>query len=134
MDILRTVLELAGIQHPDTAFRGRSWLKLLAAHDDTSTEIYTDSSLIVGWKQLATAAVRKGDWKAAFLSPPRGQSEWELFKLANGLGETHELTTEMPEKMAEMIAHYDTYYQETGMFDSCAMFQEEAQKLGIKGS
>jgi arylsulfatase len=40
----------------------------------------------------------------------------------------------MPEKTAEMIAHYDTYYQETGMFDSYAMFQVEAQKLGIKGS
>jgi arylsulfatase len=158
MDILPTVLELAGIKHPGTSFRGRevviprgeSWTKLLAQPGDSSIKIYDDSSAIVGWEQLAIAAVRKGDWKALFLPPPRGLGRWELYNLANDLGEVHDLSEEMPEKMNEMIAYYETYYQgeslsssknwrkcltlyvETGMFDAYAMFQAELNKAGIK--
>ena len=131
MDILPTVLELAQIPLPDATFRGRevapvrgrSWIPLLSAPGDAKISIYNPDTDVVGWEQLGIAAVRVGDWKALFLPPPRGPGKWELYNLSSDLGEVNDLAEQEPEKLREMIAHYETYYQETGMFDSYTLFQ-----------
>ncbi|MUP21779.1 hypothetical protein GNY19_13435 [Enterococcus lactis] len=87
---------------------------------------------VVGWEQLGIAAVRAGNWKALFLPPPRGQGKWELYDLSRDLGEVDDLAERMPEKLAEMIAHYERYFQESGMFDSYSVFQEELKKKGVE--
>ena len=138
MDILPTFLELAGIQHPAPTFRGRevaplrgkSWVPLLQSPDDPSLQVYDSTSDIVGWEQLGVAAVRLGDWKAVFIPPPKGSGEWELFDLSKDLGECHDLSKTYPEKLMEMIAHYETYFQETGMFDSYEAFQSALRRMG----
>ncbi|CAK96634.1 hypothetical protein CBS63078_665 [Aspergillus niger] len=136
MDILPTVLDLAGINLPGTTFRGRevapvrghSWRPLLESKVDV--DIYHAD--VVGWEQLGIAAVRAGNWKALFLPPPRGQGKWELYDLSRDLGEVDDLAERMPEKLAEMIAHYERYFQESGMFDSYSVFQEELKKKGVE--
>ncbi|OOG00584.1 hypothetical protein ASPCADRAFT_158764 [Aspergillus carbonarius ITEM 5010] len=137
MDLLPTMLDLAGIEHPGAMFRGRevapvrghSWRPLLES-EDGNVNIYHED--VVGWEQLGIAAVRVGNWKAVFLPPPRGEGKWELYDLEKDLGEVHDLAEEQPEKLAEMIAHYETYFQESGMFDSYSIFQEELKKSGVK--
>ncbi|KAK6383529.1 hypothetical protein LTS17_002821 [Exophiala oligosperma] len=141
MDLLPTFLDLAGVQHPAPTFRGRevaplrgkSWLPLLSASKSDSVSIYSGENDIVGWEQLGIAAVRVGEWKALFLPPPRGPGKWELYHVSEDLGEVHDLAEKEPKKLAEMIAHYETYYQETGMFDAYEMFQSELAKVGQKG-
>ncbi|KAK3192264.1 hypothetical protein K4F52_001477 [Lecanicillium sp. MT-2017a] len=126
MDVLPTCLELAGIQPVGSSFRGRdvaavrgkSWLPLLIEPTNTSVNLYNPDTDIVGWEQLGIAAVRVGDWKALFLPPPRGPGKWELYNIAEDPGEVHNLAESHSKKLAEMIAHYDTYFQDTGMFDS----------------
>ncbi|VUC27306.1 unnamed protein product [Clonostachys rosea] len=139
MDVLPTFLELAGVQHPAPTFRGRqvapvrgrSWVPFLKNPDDEKLQIYNSTNDIVGWEQIGVAAVRLGDWKAVFMPPPRGSGKWELYDLSKDLGEVHDLGESQPEKLAEMIAHYETYFQETGMFDSHAVYQSALKKTGF---
>lgn len=141
MDILPTFLDLAGIQHPAPTFRsrdvvslrGKSWTPLLSAPQSSTVSIYSGENDIVGWEQLGIAAVRVGEWKALFLPPPRGPGKWELYHLSEDLGEVNDLAEKEPKKLAEMIAHYETYFQETGMFDAYEMFQSELAKVNLKG-
>lgn len=138
MDVFPTVLDLAGITHPGASFRGRevapvrgkSWKSLMAAHDPASVELYQSSEDIVGWEQLGIAAVRVGKWKAVFLPPPRGDGAWELYDLSKDQGEIDDLAEKQPEKLAEMIGHYETYFQESGLFDSYELFQSACKKVG----
>ncbi|XXG94712.1 hypothetical protein Hte_000969 [Hypoxylon texense] len=142
MDIVPTVLDLAGLKHPSPIFRGRevvpvrgkSWRPILERPDDQNVQIYKDMD-IVGWEQLGIAAVRVGDWKALFLPPPKGPGRWELYDLSKDLGEVQDLAESRPEKLKEMLQHYETYFQETGMFDSLTMYhealkQKRAEKRG----
>ncbi|KAK8126350.1 arylsulfatase [Apiospora kogelbergensis] len=129
MDILPTMLELAGVEHR-TPFRGRdvepvrgkSWTPLLRDPTNESLVIYDPEAAAdaVGWEQLGVAAVRLGDWKALFLPPPKGPGRWELYDLATDL--------EPSGKLRELLHHYETYYHETGMFDSYTMFQEALKR------
>lgn len=136
MNVLPTFLELAGIQHPTPTFRGkqvapvrgRSWVPFLKNPDYDKLQIYSSTNDIVGWGQIGVAAVRLGDWKAVFTPPPRGSGRWELYDLSKDLGEVHDLGESQPGKLAEMIAHYETYFQETGIFDSHAVYQSALKK------
>lgn len=140
MDILPTFLELAGIQHPAPTFRGRevaplrgkSWVNLLREPDSKECRIYDSENDIVGWEQLGIAAVRVGDWKALFLPPPRGPGKWELYDLSTDLGEIHDLAESKPDKLKEMIAYYEKYFQETGMFDAYTQYQTALKRTGVK--
>ncbi|KAI2629685.1 putative arylsulfatase [Hypoxylon sp. NC1633] len=131
MDVVPTILDLAGLKHPSPIFRGRevvpvrgkSWRPILEHPGDQDIQIYSDTD-IVGWEQLGIAAVRVGDWKALFLPPPKGPGKWELYDLSKDLGELHDLAESQPEKLKEMLEHYETYFQETGMFDSYTTYQE----------
>lgn len=138
MDILPTILDLAGIEPPGNLFRGRevapirgkSWRPLLAASDG-DVELYDSNEDIVGWEQLGIAAVRVGHWKALFLPPPRGPGQWELYDLSKDKGEIHDLAPSNPAKLAEMVAHYETYFQESGLFDSYELWQSAMRRQGV---
>ncbi|KAI5862139.1 putative arylsulfatase [Durotheca rogersii] len=131
MDIVPTILDLAGLEHPAPSFRGRevvpvrgkSWRPILEQPNNQSIRIYGDTD-VVGWEQLGIAAVRVGDFKALFIPPPKGSGKWELYDLSKDLGEVHDLAESHPEKLQEMLHHYETYFQETGMFDSHTMYHE----------
>ncbi|KAL8377720.1 hypothetical protein RB595_008420 [Gaeumannomyces hyphopodioides] len=136
MDLAPTVLELAGVAHPAPRFRGRdvvaprgkSWLPLLRSPRDPSAAVYDGDRDVVGWEQLGTAAVRLGDWKALFLPPPRGPGRWELYNVADDPAESRDLAAALPAKLAEMVAHYETYFHESGMFDAYALYQQRVKE------
>ncbi len=55
------------------------------------------------WRIGSRAAIRVGDWKL-LRNPGRGQGDqWELYNLADDIGETQDLADAMPEKRSEMI-------------------------------
>ena len=60
-------------------------------------------------------AVRKGDFKLLWLVEPFGPDDWQLYDLAKDPGETTDLSEQMPELRAEMIAIWERYSQETGV-------------------
>lgn len=74
------------------------------------------------------AAVRVGDRKALLAPPPKGPGRWEWYDLSTDLGEVHNLAESRPGKLREMLGHYETYFQETGMFDSILCFGRRSDR------
>lgn len=137
MDVVPTVLEMAGISHPGDTFRGRpvvglrghSWVRLLG---DLEAQVYDPEKDVVGWEQIVNAGCRVGNWKLLMLPPPRGPGEWELYNLAEDPAEGNNLAQSNPEMLHKMIGHYETYFAQTGMFDAYTLVYDELRKSGVK--
>ena len=59
-----------------------------------------------------------GDWKATWLSPPFGQSRWQLFNLKSDPGEALDLADINPEKLPALIRTYEGYVERCGVIES----------------
>jgi arylsulfatase len=73
--------------------------------DDTGT----------GWELFGRRAIRQGDWKALHLPAPYGPGGWQLYDLASDPGEIDDLAASHPDKLAELVALWDRYVEETGV-------------------
>ncbi|KAF9879041.1 Arylsulfatase [Colletotrichum karsti] len=122
MDVLPTILELAGVPSPGTEFRGRevlpvrgeSWVPHLTAK---SAGFHDEEHHITGWELFGLRAIRQGPWKALYMTAPRGKDRWELYNLDKDPGEIHDLADSEPEILQKLVEHWEVYYAETGMFD-----------------
>ncbi len=118
MDIVPTVLELAGIEHPATykgrdvaPVQGKSWVGMLAGN--TGSPRTPDDWL--GWELFGNRAIRQGDWKISLLYQPMGTHDWQLFNLAEDPGEEYDLAAKFPEKKKELVALWNEYVQMNGV-------------------
>jgi arylsulfatase len=125
MDILPTVLELAGVPAPEGTFHGReiapikgkSWVQHLKSPDYTASSVHDENYHVHGWELVGLRAIRKGPWKAVWMHPPRGKCRWELYNLEADPSEQKDLALEQPLKVKELLECWEAYYAETGMFD-----------------
>jgi arylsulfatase len=119
MDLTPTFLELAGIQHPGTSYEGHEVTRIrgrsMAAYlrGDAATVHPTDQS--TGWELFGHRGIRQGDWKAVFILPPHGPGRWQLYNLANDLGETNDLATTNPDKLSDLLRLWEAYVEQTGV-------------------
>ncbi|SJM88448.1 related to Arylsulfatase [Zygosaccharomyces bailii] len=135
MDILPTVLELANIPHPGTRFqgrevylpRGKSWVSYL---EKTSNNIHDDDT-VTGWELFGQRAIRKGSYKALYVPKPFGSGKWELYNLSKDIGETEDLSLELPEILEELLDHWSTYCAETGLVELDESHQDEKVVLRV---
>jgi arylsulfatase len=118
MDIAPTILELAGVQHPSTfkgreivPMQGKSWVDMLAG----KVQSPRTSDDWLGWELFGNRAIRQGDWKISWLYEPVGTFDWQLFNLAEDLGEQYDLSNKFPEKKKELIALWDEYVEMNGV-------------------
>jgi len=118
MDIVPTVLELAGIEHPLTykgreiaPVQGKSWLGMLAGN----TQSPRTSDDWLGWELFNNGAIRQGDWKISRLYRPFGTGDWQLFSLAEDPGEQFDLSDKFPQKKKELVALWDEYVKRNGV-------------------
>jgi arylsulfatase A-like enzyme len=119
MDVAPTLLELAGVEHPGEAWRGRkiepmrgrSLLPYLRREADT---VHTDD-VATGWELFGRCAIRRGDWKALLLPPPDGPGRWQLYDLSRDPGEVNDLAEAEPDRLAGLIADWNAYVEETGV-------------------
>ncbi len=66
-------------------------------------------------EMLGGKFVRRGDWKALFVTRPYGPNEWQLFNLTADPGETDDLAGEHPELLEELTAGWDQYANDVGV-------------------
>jgi len=116
-DIVPTLLELAGAEHPSTyegrevlPLRGASMLSFMRGERGSVHE-----NAVVGAEFVGQKALIQGDWKALFLPQPWGPGEWQLYNLAEDPAELNDLAAQMPEKLEELIGLYDAYESEVGV-------------------
>lgn len=117
-DIMPTLLEMAGVEHPNTYegnkvldMRGKSFSKVLAGEEKS---IYTKSEYIAGEMQNGKW-IRKGDFKAVFIPKPYGLNQWKLYNLSVDPGETSNLSELEPDLLEELIFEWKKYAEEVGV-------------------
>ncbi|TPX13779.1 uncharacterized protein E0L32_005723 [Thyridium curvatum] len=144
MDFVPTFLELAGISLPPPAekkqgvvarkmmkfrgrevhaLRGKSWVPYFARHEkveDAEMWAIHSSEEPIGWELFARGALRKGDWKIVHFAKSdggvgEGDEGWELFNVVEDPGETKDLARANPEKLRELMAHWEEYVTECGI-------------------
>jgi len=119
MDISATILEVAGVDHPGTSYKGRkvepllgrSMLKVLNGKSD----IVYDNDTAVNWELIGFRAVRKGEFKLVWLPVPFGNDDWQLYDLSKDPAEMNDLSKELPKLRKEMISIWNRYSEEVGV-------------------
>lgn len=105
------------------AIRGMSWLPYFAhrqgVEDEEMWAVYSSKEPI-GWELFARGALRKGKWKIVHFPKDHGgagvgDEGWELFNVVADPGETKDLAESEPEKLKELLAHWDEYVVECGI-------------------
>ena len=113
MDVMPTLLELTGVQHPGANYKGRevvamkgtSMLGVLSGEQDA----VHPADYAMGWELFGKRAMRKGDWKVNYVPQPLGAGEWQLFNLAEDPAEAHNVAASAPAKLNELITLWDEY-------------------------
>ncbi len=116
-DVTPTVLEFAGVSHPGNSYQGRpiesptgiSFAPLLRG--DTRS----DETRVTGAELFGKRVVRSGPWKLVHMSAPYGSNDWQLFNVMQDLGEAKDLSSDYPEKVEELKAHWDNYARENNV-------------------
>ena len=136
MDVMPTLLELAGAKHPNAhpksatdkekyrdrmvyPMRGKSWAPHLSEKSGFKNEmssIHGEEDPAVGWEIYNRAGLRWGKWKINHMQTDTltGTGQWELYDLDSDQGEMKDLAKEMPEKLEQMIEKWKQYEVETG--------------------
>jgi arylsulfatase len=130
-DIMPTLLEVAGAKRPETfqgqeqpPLIGKSWVKTLSG-EETSPRSDQD---YMAWEVFGNRAVRQGDWKLVWQYKPYGTGEWQLFNLADDLGERHDLAAQQPEKVKALRALWDDYFRANNVILPSRVIWEQQEK------
>ncbi|MEL6206297.1 MAG: arylsulfatase [Pseudomonadota bacterium] len=113
VDIAPTLLDLAGVPYDADAFRGRSLTPVLSGKTDS---VYSDSDPFA-IEVSGTAALYRGNWKLTKTPDPFGDGQWHLYDIVADPGETTDLAAAEPALMQDMIAEYESYADEVGVFE-----------------
>ena len=109
MDIAPTLLELVRHTSPEQMM-GRSLLNRWLG----GGEPYSDTEVIAA-ETYGRRMAQRGDWKILWMEPPFGTGQWELFNLAQDVGEQDDLSAEFPEVREELIAAWQAYADSVGV-------------------
>lgn len=115
IDVMPTVLELAGIEADKSKIDGNSFYPLL---EGITTTRFDDRSLIFHWQRnfpepYRNIAVRKGDYKlVAHNSYDATIDDMELFNIAKDPGEQNNVVKNHEPKALELKMEFDNWYKE----------------------
>tara|TARA_R110000851_G_scaffold333529_1_gene514801 strand:- start:10732 stop:12489 length:1758 start_codon:yes stop_codon:yes gene_type:complete len=121
LDILPTVLDLAGVEHPadsgeSSKFQqpiGKSLLPVLQER----TESVRSNDDYLGFEFWGGRGIVAGDWKLTGLynQDTANMEPWQLFNLATDPGEQRDLANTNPKQMQRMLAFWEEYVNKSGV-------------------
>lgn len=120
-DIMPTLLDMVGVEKPVSfkgekveSMSGKSLMKVLSGE---SKATYGESEFVAG--EMANGKwVRRGNYKAQFMTAPYGNNQWELFDLSADPGETTNIASKQPEILSTLKKAWISYSQEVGIIPS----------------
>lgn len=113
-DITPTLLDYAGVAPapaPAAPLEGRSLMPVLTG----AAQAAYDAETPVGLEAAGDAALFKGDLKLTRNAGALGSPEWRLYDIVRDPGETRDLSAQMPDKAAELLADYRTWAARVGV-------------------
>jgi arylsulfatase len=121
LDIMPTVLELAGVEHPtskdsNSGFQtpiGKSLLPVIL----NQAESIRSQNEYLGFEFWGGRGVVAGDWKITGLynQDTAKMEEWQLFNLAIDPGEQVDLASQEPKVMQQMLSYWQDYVTSNGV-------------------
>lgn len=121
MDVAPTILTAANISIPRKPYvyqgierapmRGKSFISLFK---NPKTRIH-DVDTVFATELFGRRAVRMDNWKIILEEIPWGRERWELFNLAEDPGETNDLSSNFPQIVARLNAHWEEYVKDVGV-------------------
>jgi arylsulfatase/uncharacterized sulfatase len=115
-DVTPTLMDMLGISPAVLGYipmTGRSLLPILKGK---AQSVYADDD-IRAIEVSGNSALYKGDYKILRSILPVGDGKWRLFNLTEDPSETKDLSTEQPQRLQNMLAHYGDYAAEMGVLD-----------------
>ena len=117
MDLMPTFLSVAGIEYPEiykdesiVPMQGRSLMPLLRGES-----VPARKPRELGWSAYGMDAYRRGNWKVLRLPEPYGNGDWQLYDLASDPGETHDLSSDFPERTENLAKAWQNYANSNGV-------------------
>ncbi|WP_198411324.1 arylsulfatase [Marinimicrobium alkaliphilum] len=116
-DVLPTLLEFAGTEHPGTRYQGREVHPVQGK--SFAPVVFGEQAAVhaddynMGWELFGDKALRRGDWKLVFDS--RGDRKWRLYNLAKDPGERDDLAQQEPERFKTLMAEWEEYVEDNGV-------------------
>ncbi len=119
-DVPMTILDYAGVEHPQTEYKGRS----IVAPSGISMRGFLEGKRgsprseqdWVAFEIFGNSFVVAGDYKAIRVRPAMyGDGKWHLYDIKKDPGETTPLEGVHPEKLEEMVAIYENYARDKGI-------------------
>lgn len=115
-DVAPTLLALAGApsEYPGAKpMTGRSLLPLLTG--ESSAVRAPDEAIVI--EVSGNAAVVKGDYKLTRNQRPHGDGLWRLYNLSRDPGEVTDLSADLPDVRADLLAEYAEYSARVGVLE-----------------
>lgn len=121
MDIMPTILEVTGIEHPAPQYNGREVVSMLGKSlwpmlTGNEARVHSDD-YVIGRELFGRRSIQKGDWSIVSIGQPYGDGdgEWRLYNLAHDISQSNDLSKERPEILAEMISHWEQYAKDVNV-------------------
>ena len=119
-DIMPTILDFAGLTHPDgyrgrrvENMRGRSFAEVTSGSKEGS---YGEDDFI-GGEMIRGKWMRKGNYKAVQVAKPFGPASWRLYDTQADPGETTDLSAREPVILQELTAAWEQYAKDVGVIE-----------------
>jgi len=119
-DVMPTLLDLADVEHPDEIkgrkvrpIQGKSVLTMLQGKSSASNPEVRH----VGYEMFGMKAFFNYPWKILLMPEPYGTGGWQLYNLEQDPAEQVDLGPQHPNRLKDMIAHWDRYQEENGVLD-----------------
>jgi len=114
MDIMPTILELAGIEHPGLVYQGHHVLPMkgmsMLPWLEGRAERVHNPDIPLGFELMGRNALRKGNWKIVYHHTD-GKGAWALYDIGKDPGELHDLAATHSDKLDELLIEWAQYVQ-----------------------
>ena len=118
-DVVPTLLDLAGVAHPGSAYKGQTVYpltghSLLPVMKGSATRVRGPDE-ILGYELSGNKAVFKGDFKLVSNLAPVSDGQWHLYNLVQDPGETQDLQKDLPELFQSLQTEYAKWAKANGV-------------------
>ncbi len=117
-DVTPTLLELAGVEHPGNEYDGRPIEPMVGQSMlwmTTEPDFRDRPQRVAAMELLGKRVVRIGNYKLVHMPAPYGNGDWQLFNLNSDVGESRDLSDDLPEIVERFEQAWDDYARDNNV-------------------